>query len=169
MAIPVENPPPPYAPAARSTGVPAREPFDAILAGAPPGARVYKAQVGWRGCLVALALAFGLLFAFGGLGTCAVSDAVLVELPRRLSVDLRTVAREEGRETVFDEDLRRFTDIVEGRRLGFLAAGVLLNRFSDCKADSTITTEELDHLMALVHDIVLGDGTIDPERYPAGR
>lgn len=170
VAIPVENPPPPYAPAARRppTGAPA-EPLEELLRVPPAGARVYRAQIGWRGCLVAIALTLGLLFAVGGFGTCAMSDEILVTLPARVSGELRTTARAQGRETAFDEDLRRFEAIVAGRRLTLVAAVVLLNRYSDVKADSQITEAELDRMMEVVRDVALGNGEINPERYPDGR
>lgn len=167
--IPVEKPPAAYTSPRPVSGGARRDPFDTMLAGAPPGARVYRARVGWRGCLVAIAIAAAFLFSVGGLGTCALSDVVMVDAPTNVVTSLRTTARAQGREAAFEQDLDRLSALITSRRLGFMGAGVLLNRFSDAKADTQITEAELDHLMALVHDIVVGDGEIDPAAYPNGR
>lgn len=169
MAIPLDKPPPPYVPASRPLRGDALSGEPPFLAGTTRGARVYRARVGWRGCLVAVALALAVLAAIGALGVSIAAEALLFEWPRSIVAALHTVAREGHREPAVSEALDQLSNIVEERRLGLVGAVVLINRYADAKADSEIDSAELDHLLALVRDVVAGNGTIDHMRYPDGR
>lgn len=172
MAIPVSNPPPRYEPTGQR---PQGEPSGSPAGGPPelPPGPVFGPPTGQqRGCFIAL----GVLGALGCVASIAivVSCASCFREAAAFSVDditgeYRIVAEREGELDRDDPDLRALSQLAHEGRLSWVALGVLSNRFQDARADGVTSAEELHHGMELVHDIVVGNGSIDPERYPDAR
>jgi hypothetical protein len=178
MAIPVSNPPPRYEPTGQrpqgesGNGGPSGGGPPELPPGPEFGAPPRQPSGQQRGCFIAL----GVLGALG----CVASLAIVVSCgscfreASAFTVDdiageYRLVAEREGELAADDPDLRALSQLAHEGRVSWIALGVLSNRFQEARADGVTSAEELHHGMELVHDIVVGNGSIDPERYPDAR
>lgn len=125
-----------------------------------------------RGCLIAGA--FGLVVACLGGSALAYSCVGLVSFGTTQAVHniadgYRASAIRAGEESTYDADLRQLLVINDEGHLAFITFGILSNRFEDARRDGIIDADELHHGMELVHDIVIGNGTVDIDQYPDAR
>ncbi len=175
MAIPVANPPPLEPPEASSGGGgdPPSGPAgygDPIGQPGPPRPAQMSPVV--RGCLIAGA--FGVFLACVGGSAVAYSCVGMVsagssQLVRNIEGAYRGSAVRAGEESTYDADLSALVAISDAGHLSFITFGILNNRYEDARRDGTIDQEELHHGMELIHDIVVGNGSVDLERYPDAR
>lgn len=168
MAIPVSNPPPRYEPtppaAPEPPGLPGRPPPGE---GSPPPSPLL------RGCM----LIIGMAAALGCLATMALAfscrDVLRIaetEGTRQIATAYRMAAMRAGEEPTYDADLDALESLGETGAISIIAFGILNQRFQNAMAnDRTIDADELVDGMALVHDIVVGHGDVDPTRYPEAR
>jgi hypothetical protein len=163
MAIPVSNPPPRYEPPP-----PSEPPRDRP----PPVSDPARAAL-LRGCL----MLFGVAAALGCIATIGLAvscrDLIRVgeaESTRHVVMEYRLAAQDAGEDERYAADLDALDHLGASGGISLLAFGVLNNRLADALADDReIDADELHHGMELVHDIVIGNGSIDPNRYPDGR
>jgi hypothetical protein len=172
LAIPVDRAPPPYRPPPRT---PEKAPGISIHTGTlddirGPGVRRVQVQANLgRGCSLAALL--------GTLGLCAISGVfvwMLVEYASRdydaralrITELMRTTAREQGRESTVDGDLRHFEELISRHEMSFIASAALVRRHAVAKEDGVIDADELDRMMEVVHDASIHEGVVDPARYP---
>ena len=165
MAIPVSNPPPRYEPPAPALPDP-RGPIDPPSSRDPRSARA-------RGCF--------LLFGVAGAIACVASIGLAVschsivqigeaEASTRIAMGYRAAAVRENEATADDPDLRALDRLGQAGEISLVAFAVLNNRFNDAFVnDGVIDADELHRGMELVHEIVIGHGSIDVNRYPDGR
>jgi hypothetical protein len=173
MAIPVANPPP-NDPPSSSGGGPYAPPPDGGGYGDPPP----RGPIGGgmspvvRGCLIAGA--FGVFLACIGGSVLVYSCMGVVSLGttqavRNVADGYRSAAIRAGEESTYDADLRQLVVLQDEGHLAFLTFGILSNRFEDARRDGIIDTDDLHHGMELIHDIVIGNGTVNIEQYPEAR
>ncbi len=178
MTIPVPNapryergqkPPPPDEEKAREIARRAAAEATLRLEGRQ-GVRVLRVP---RGCFASALL-------LGGLATCcgaAVAwgllgggfDAVRDQTLAKIQMDLRNTATDQGSIDTHRGALDQLEELRLARRVDWLAFSVLMNRWTDVKADRVITAEELERVMLLVRDLDARGGSIDPADYPDGR
>lgn len=73
-------------------------------------------------------------------------------------------------EHTHEADLRQLEELGDRGEISIVAFSVLYNRSNDALMnDGQIDADELHLGMELVHDIVLGHGSVDLSHYPAGR
>lgn len=165
MAIPVSNPPPRYEPTPPSASE--------LPQGPSPPSQPRGPDLRVRGCIVLLGVA-------GAIG-CVASIALALscrgcmqmgeaEGTRRIAVSYRAAAVAADEASRDEADLRTLEQLGNTGELSIMAFGILNNRFNDAIAnDGTIDADELHHGMELVHDVVVGNGSVDMNRYPNGR
>lgn len=173
MAIPVDNAPPPYRPPERRPLGPAD--YDGSLDDlrraartGDPRVRQVQVRVG-RGCGLAALLSIGSACILTGILVWLLVGFAEHEYAMqagRIADVLRETAREEGRESTFDADLRAFDELLRAERVGIIATAALVQRHAAAKRDDHIDPAELDRMMEVVHDAVIHDGDVDPARYP---
>ncbi len=126
-----------------------------------------------RGCLVVLGIAGALLcivgvaLALSCRGCLQIGEAQgvhkIVGVYRLASIEL-------GLEHTHEADLRQLEQLGDRGEISLVAFGILYQRFNDALVnDGRIDADELHLGMELVHDIVLGHGSVDMNHYPAGR
>lgn len=139
------------------------------LDGRPP-MRVIRVP---RGCFASALL-------LGGLATCCGAalawgllgggfDVVRDQTLAKIQMDLRNTATDQGSLETNRGALDQLEELRVARRVDWLAFSVLMNRWTDAKADHVITPDELERLMLLVRDLDSRGGSIDPADYPDGR
>lgn len=171
MAIPVRNPPPPYEPPPRSDRDAPRPPtFGGPADGRePPRAMDPRA----RGCFVVLGIAAALacIASIGIVASCqGCMHMAEAQATRQVAAGYRAATAGSATESTDLEDLRDLEQLGDSGSISIIAFGVLNNRYNEAIAnDGRIDADELHLGMELVRDIVNGHGSIDPERYPAGR
>ena len=178
MTIPVPNapryepgqkPPPPDEEEAREIARRAAAEATLRMEGGP-GMRVVRVP---RGCLASALL-------LGGLATCCGAaiawgvlgggfDVVRDQTLAKIQMDLRNTATDQGSIEQNRGALDQLEELRASRRVEWLAFSVLVNRWTDVKADRVITPEELERVMVLVRDVDARGGSIDPVDYPEGR
>lgn len=174
MAIPVDNAPPPYRPPERRPLGPA-DPYDGSLEdlrraarSGDPRVRQVQLRVG-RGCGLAALLSIASVCVLTGVLVWLLvgfAEHEYAVQAGRITEVLRETAREEGRESTFDADLRAFDELLRAERVGIIATAALVQRHAAAKRDDRIDSAELDRMMEVVHDAVIHDGNVDPARYP---
>jgi hypothetical protein len=183
MAIPVSNPPPREEPPPSKSTASAETP-DALGIGGGPGddaMREPSLQGGApsamspmaRGCIMALGLA-GVLVCIASLGLAVSCRGLLQagesEGARRIAVSYRAASVAAGQETAYASDLAALESLGTSGQLSLMAFAILNNRYNEAMGnDGVIDADELHHGMELVHDIVLGQGSVDVQRYPDAR
>lgn len=169
MAIPVANPPPDELPPPGAGGQ------DFPLGDAAPESRPLMAgglSPVVRGCLVASAFGLflvcvgGSVLAYSCMGVVTAGSAQVL---RNITDGYRGAAVRAGEESTYDADLRRLVALSDEGHLSFITFGILNNRYEDARRDGTVDAEELHHGMELIHDIVIGNGSVDVNRYPQAR
>lgn len=165
MAIPVSNPPPRHEPTPPSASEPREDPSPPLEPrGMDPRARgciVLLGVAGAIGCIASVALALSCR------GCVQMGEA---EGTRRIAVSYRAAAAAAGETSRCDADLRALEQLGTTGELSIVAFGILNNRYNDAIAnDGTIDVNELHRGMELVHDVVVGNGSVDVNRYPDGR
>lgn len=178
MAIPVDKAPPPYEPPPRAEGLDpsSRRPGLAIYTGSlddirGPGVRQVQVQAnfGRSGCSLALLLGVGAACAISGVLVWLIVQFASRDYDaraRRIGELLRETAREQGRESEVDGDLRHFDELLRRHEMSFIASAALVRRHEVAKQDGVIDADELDHMMEVVHDASIHEGVVDPARYP---
>lgn len=168
MAIPVSNPPPPYEPLAPASPDP-RGTFDPLDPPSPRDPRTARA----RGCflLVGVAGAIGCVASIGLAVSChSIVQIGEAEASARIAMGYRAAAVRENEASADDPDLRALDRLGQAGEISLVAFAVLNNRFNDAFVnDGVIEADELHRGMELVHEIVIGHGNIDINRYPSGR
>jgi len=166
MAIPVSNPPPKYEPPPPSAPEP---PLAPMGPGGPPRGIDPRA----RGCVIALGVAGALVcvaslaIALSCRGCMELGEAQAV---RQISAGYRAASIQLDHETEHASDLRELEQLGDAGGVSLIAFGILNNRYNDAITnDGRIDADELHLGMELVHDIVLGNGSVDLNHYPAGR
>ncbi len=137
-----------------------------------PEPRIRVARLG-PGCVASAILLFVLTSCCVGSILFSVMSGGLDETRARLTsdiiADLRHTADTSGAAERHRGALDQLEELSHAKRIGWLAFSVLVNRWSEARADDAITPSELEHLMSLVRDIDARGGEIDPEDYPNGR
>jgi hypothetical protein len=164
-----QKPPPPDDEEAREIARRAAAEATLRLEGGAP-VRVVRVP---RGCFASALL-------LGGLATCCGAalawgvlgggfDVVRDQTLAKIQMDLRNTATEQGSIDSNRGALDQLEELRVARRVDWLAFSVLMNRWTDVKADRVITPDELERVMLVVRDVDARGGSIDPADYPDGR
>lgn len=178
MTIPVENAPtyevgqkPPPPDREEAAAIAERAAAEARLhVETPDRTRVVRVP---GGCLASalllttLSVCFGASIAWGVIGGSL--DSARAQLMTKIVGDLRDTAALHGESETHRGALAQLEELAQGGRIEWLAFSVLVNRWTDAKADYVITDAELTRLMSLVHDIDARGGGVDVRDYPDGR